>query len=291
MSGLAKLTPGSRAKLRQLRDAPVEPGLPQLRHNDEPGRAFPIVMGVVKTPIIPGDTIGDSNHSESGQFVTARRGSTHPADNPDARQAITAVTGATLTVAGDYSTEAIAGTRMIIDGSTGNDGWHEVSIDPTYSVPNTETTFTFTRPLPDTTVDGVLVIKTGFEPVETEAARTAIASSSVVGFPGDHLLFAQIDGEMIPVAGPSCVYGYLIEDLLAAYVVSNVLKPQTARFQIYGFARDLLPWSDTGQERLVTNVWENVYVPANTMVKCERMGNRWMLAAVGCSVSDIDLGL
>jgi len=129
---LAKLQQKTVEALRGLRDTPPDPGHAQTHEPHEPGRRHPVRLAVVKTPIVPDDSVGAPANSTAGQVAIAGHNGIHPVEDSDVQQTIAGVSGAQIVISGDHTSVVVAGTRLIIDGSTGNDGWHEVDAAPTY---------------------------------------------------------------------------------------------------------------------------------------------------------------
>jgi hypothetical protein len=283
---VTKLTSKTREELRRLRDAPPAPGHDQTHTTNEPGRRHPVRLARVKTPIVPDDSVGAPANSKAGQVAIAGHNGLHPIDDADVQHAITAVSGAQIVIAGDQTSVLVAGTRLIIDGSTGNDGLHELDIDPTYAAGPDETTITFRVALPDTTADGVVVLPSGWQPAETTNIRQTSAHTGVVAFPGDYIAVGQIDEELIAIAGPTKVFGYLTEQLAAPTVAANKLTAASAAFRLMYFDSSG-EWVDSGLTRTLENVWEGVSGAMGAMVTAEFVYNRWMLTAISCDASEL----
>jgi hypothetical protein len=281
---LAKLQQKTVEALRGLRDTPPVPGHAQTHEPHEPGRRHPVRLAVVKTPIVPDDSVGGSANSTAGQVAIAGHNGIHPVEDSDAQQTITGVSGAQIVISGDHTSVVVPGTRLIIDGSTGNDGWHEVDVAPTYATIPDETTITFRVALPDATVDGVVVLPTGWIPAETTNVRQASAHTGVVAFPGDYIAVGQIDEELIAIAGPTKVFGYLTETLESATIDENSLSAGNASFRIMYFDSSN-EWVDSGLTRTVENLFEGVAVSYGTLITAEFVYNRWVLTAVGCQAT------
>jgi hypothetical protein len=281
--GLAKISQNSADALRDILDAPPPPGLSPVHTTDEPGRRFPVIMGKVRTPIVPKDSIGGGvDHSAAGQFNAIANEDTHPIDDADTREPVTGVALNAVVCAGDQTSVAVAGTRIAIDGSTGNDGWYELRIDPTYDPGADETTFSVREDFPDlANADGEICLPSAWIPDTKSNVYTASAHSPVAAFAGDHVAFAQIHGEFVPIAGPQIIFGYLKATLEEPAIANNVLTPTSAAIRVCAFDSDDV-WADTGIERTVYNLWDGVMVDTNTLVTAQRMSNRWIVTAVGC---------
>tara|TARA_R110000824_G_scaffold311766_5_gene498915 strand:- start:3394 stop:4269 length:876 start_codon:yes stop_codon:yes gene_type:complete len=279
--GLAKISPFSADALRDIIDPPPPPGLSPVHTTDEPGRRFPVIMGKVKTPLVTNDSVGGSKNSAAGQFNVATNTGVHPIEDDESREPVTGMTASTFTCAGDKTSGAVAGTRIVIDGSTDNDGLYELSIDPTYAAAGDTTTFTVTRTIPGRIADGVICLPVGWIPAGTEIVNTATAHSPVAAFAGDFVAFAQINGEFVPIAGPSKIVGYLTEIMYPPSIDSNELTANSAELRVMHFDESGA-WVDSGVRRTVENVWEGVTVAEGTMVNAEFISGRWMVTAVGC---------
>ena len=280
--GLAKISQNSADALRDLLDAPPPPGLSPVHTTDEPGRRFPVIMGQVKTPLVTNDSVGGSKNSAAGQFSVATNTGVHPIEDDESREPVTGVTASTFTCAGDKTSGAVAGTRIAIDGSTGNDAWYELSSDPTYAAAGDTTTFTVRETVPDViNADGDICLPVGWIPAETGIIRKGSAHSPVAAFAGDFVAFAQINGEFVPIAGPSKIVGYLTEIMYPPSIDSNELTTNSAELRVMHFD-EAGAWVDSGVRRTVENVWEGVTVAEGTMVTAEFISGCWMVTAVGC---------
>lgn len=282
--GLTKLTPQAAEALRGLRDAPLEPGHAHTHTTHEPGRRLPVRLAVVKTPIVPDDTVGAPANSTAGQVALAGHNGIHPVEDTDVQHTINTVSGAQIAITGDHTVTLVAGTRLIIDGSTGNDGWHEVDAAPTYDANADETTITFREVLPDTTADGVVVLPSGWIPAETTNIRQVSAHTGIVAFPGDYVAVGQIDEELIAVTGPNKLFGYLTEQLEAATIDTNALSAGNASVRVMYF-NAANQWVDSGLTRTVQNLFEGVIVSSGTLITAEFVYNRWVVTAVGCQAT------
>ena len=288
--GLAKISQNSADALRDLLDAPPPPGLSTVHTTDEPGRRFHVIMGKVRTPIVPKDSIGGGvDHSAAGQFSAIANTDTHPINDADSREPVTGVTASTFTVAEDKTSGAVAGTRIAIDGSTDNDQWYELSIDPTYDEAADETTFTVREDVPDLTADGELCLPSAWIPDTKSNVYTASAHSPVAAFAGDHVAFAQIHGEFVPIAGPQIIFGYCLGVIDGPAVDGATLTAETGVIRVYAFDADG-EWTDTGIERTVTNVWDQLNLGPNVLVTAQRIYNRWMVTAAACNASLLQIG-
>jgi len=241
-------------------------------------------LAVVKTPIVPDDSVGAPANSTAGQVAIAGHNGIHPVEDSDVQQTIAGVSGAQIVISGDHTSVVVAGTRLIIDGSTGNDGWHEVDAAPTYDPIPDETTITFRVALPDATADGVVVLPTGWIPDETTNIRQVSAHTGIVAFPGDYVAVGQIDEELIAVTGPNKLFGYLTEQLEAATIDTNALSAGNASVRIMYF-NAANQWVDSGLTRTVQNLFEGVIVSSGTLITAEFVYNRWVVTAVGCQAT------
>lgn len=277
-----------RMLLRQLDELPPA----DERRDSTEYPAASVWLVTPQTPLFCGDETGVSTGraAEVATRLTDRSaGATDPFDEPKNREAITGISGADITVAGDQTGRLVAGSRFRIDADNDNDGWHE-AVDVTYNDSGDETIITLTTALPDSTVTGDIVLP-GPWPLETlDTVRSASCQTSIVGMPGDEIVIARIGDELLPIAGPVTLWGILDEALDEPEFEAGPPKKLTASsasVTVYRLDPETHEFLSTGIQITMYSIWEGLNLPSGHTVAFERYAGHWVLKPASCSPSQL----
>jgi len=288
---ITKLSHSTREMLRQSKRAPLKPGSPQTR-SDQTSPPAPLILCRMATPLVPGVETTELSANTADAYILNEDDDDSPRDRTILAEAITSQPSDTnIVVAGDLSKWSKTGSMLMIQGSNQNNGFYELSDDPTYDSGADETTFATQQELPDKTdVTGNLV-RFGTWGLEARVTvRNLSGHMAICAMPGDDIICARVGRELLPICGPQTLFGQVVTTIAAPTIDvddEDKLTLGSGTVSVYYFDSDGIR-TDTGITVTIYNDWEDVNIIADFTIQADWYG-RWILSQASCAVTEATL--
>lgn len=282
---IAKFKASTADMIREATRQPLRPGSPHTRGN-ETAPAPPLILCRMATPLVPGveDTEVSANTAEA--YLVNEDDDDSPRDRIILSESIFLQPSSTqIIVTGDLSRWSVTGSVVMIDNSNENNGFYELSNDPTYDAGLDETTFNLAKELPDfLDVTGDL-LRFGPWGLETRVTvRNLSGHMAICAMPGDDIICARVGRELLPICGPQTLMGQVVTTITAPVIDIDdnyKLTLGSGTVYVYYFDSDGIR-TDTGITLTVYNDWEDVNIVDGFTIKADWYG-RWIMSQASCA--------
>ena len=213
---ITKLTHSTRKMIRDAKRQPLKPGAPHTPGSQVPTLA-PLFLCRMATPLVPDVSDTELSAKTADAFLLNEDDDESPRSRAILSEEITSQpSDSNVVVAGDRSRWAVFGSMLMIQASNENNGFYELSANPTYDEGSDETTFAFTGDLPNKfDLTGNLV---RFGPWGLEArvtVRNLSGHMAICAMPGDDIICARVGRELLPICGPQTLCGQVVTTIAA----------------------------------------------------------------------------
>ena len=288
---ITKLTHSTRKMIRDAKRQPLKPGAPHTPGSQVPTLA-PLFLCRMATPLVPGVSDTELSANTADAFLLNEDDDESPRSRAILSEEITSQpSDSNVVVSGDRSRWAVFGSMLMIQASNENNGFYELSANPTYDEGSDETTFAFTDDLPDRfDLTGNLV---RFGPWGLEArvtVRNLSGHMAICAMPGDDIICARVGRELLPICGPQTLFGQVVTTIAAPTIDTgddDKLTIGSGTVSVYYFDSDEMR-TDNGIDVTVYNDWEDVSITADYTIQAQWYG-RWMLSQASCDETDATL--